>query len=553
MHDAFNPLLRGERGALKRALFKSMGYTDSRLKKPVIGIANSYTTATPGHADLDKITRLVSDGILAAGGNPVEFGVIAPCDGMAEGHLGMRYILPARDLIASSIEVMVRAHGMDGIVLAGSCDKIVPGMLMAAARLDIPAVFINGGPMYPACYKGRDWDGNIVTEALGWKRQGKITQAEFEAIENLAEPGVGSCAMYGTANTMCCLAEALGMALPGSGTVPAVHAARRRLAYESGEAVMRLVREKITARRILTPAAFTNAMLVLMASGGSTNGILHLQAIHYEAGLGQLGLADFDTASRAVGHLASVYPASVHDMVDFDDAGGVGALLHEIAHLVQSDALTVEGDMAGRLAAASPTSRRDVIRPASDPFRTDGGIAVLKGNLAPLGCVVKSASVPEAMLVFSGPAKVFDSEMDAVETIAAGNITPGTVLVLRYEGPKGGPGMPEMYLPMKELEGMGLADSCALITDGRFSGSNRGLFVGHISPEAAEGGPIALIRDGDTISIDVPGRVLTLHVDETELAARREAFAPVRKEVPQGYLTTYRERSVSAAEGAVVR
>jgi dihydroxy-acid dehydratase len=551
--DAFNPLLRGERGALKRGLFKSMGFTDSRLKKPLIGIANSHTTATPGHADLDKMTRLVSDGILAAGGNPVEFGVIGPCDGMAESHLGMRYILPARDIIAASVEIMARAHGMDGLVLVGSCDKIVPGMLMAAARLDKPAVLVNGGPMFPACYRGRHWDGNIITEAMGWKRQGKITAGEFAEIENLAEPCSGSCAMYGTANTMGCLAEALGMALPGAGTTPAVLAARRRLAYESGEVVMRLVRENVTARRILTPAAFANAILVLMASGGSTNAILHLQAIHSEAGLGELDLDDFDRASRAVGHIASVYPASVNDMVDFYEAGGVDAILHAIAPLIRQEALTVEGGMATRLANARPTPRPDVIRTLDDPFRADGGIAVLKGNLAPLGSVVKSAAVPENMLIFTGPARVFDSEREAIDAIAAGRIEHGSVLVLRYEGPKGGPGMPEMYLPMKELEGMGFADTCALITDGRFSGSNRGLFAGHISPEAAEGGAIALIENGDGISIDVPGRSLSLHVDEAELARRRERFTPVRKEVPAGYLDTYRERSVSAARGAVVK
>lgn len=553
MDEAFNPLLRGERGALKRALFKSMGYTDSQLKKPIIGIANSYTTMTPGHAGLDRITRQVSDGILAAGGTPMEFGVIAPCDGIAEGHLGMRYILPARDIIAASVEIMARAHRLDGLVLAGSCDKIVPGMLMAAARLDIPTIFINGGPMYPACYKGRHWDGNIVTEALGWRRQGHIDDAELQRIEDLAEPGIGSCAMYGTANTMCCLAETLGLALPHTGTVPAVHAKRQRLAFATGETAVRLTLEQRTARQILSASAFHNAIMVLMASGGSTNGILHLQAIHAEAGLGPLPLDVFDAASREVGHLASIYPASEHDMADFDEAGGIPALLHNLKDRLHGSALTVEGSIKERLAASMPPTRSEVIRTLNTPFRADGGVAVLVGNMAPLGAVVKPAAVPETMLTFSGKARVFDSEQAAVESIAAGTVAPGTVLVLRYEGPKGGPGMPEMYLPMKELEGMGLADSCALITDGRFSGSNRGLFVGHISPEAAEGGLIALVYDGDPIHINIPERTLRLDVDETELHQRQKQWKPVRKDVPAGWLDAYRTFSSSAAEGAVLQ
>ena len=553
MPDYFNPVLRGERGALKRALYKSMGFTDAQLRKPLIGIANSYTNATPGHANLRQVVDKVKEGILAAGGTPFEFGVIAPCDGIAEGHLGMRYILPARDLIASSIEVMVRAHHFDGLVLAGSCDKIVPGMLMAAARLDLPSIFVNGGPMYPACYDDKHWDGNIVTESLGWRRRGLITDEQARDIEDLAEPTVGSCAMYGTANSMCCQAEALGMALPFAGTTPAVAARRYRLAYDTGETVMRLVHGAITARRIITRESIENGMLALIASGGSTNGVMHLQAIHREAGLGDLPLEAFDVLSRKVGHVASIYSASPYDMVDFDEAGGIPALLHELEPLLNTGCTTVEGDMAARLRASKPSTRREVIRPLDDPFRKDGGIAVLKGNLAPLGSVIKPASVPEAMLHFEGTARVFNSEDEAVESIASGSIRPGTVLVLRYEGPKGGPGMPEMYLPMKELEGMGLAGTCALVTDGRFSGSNRGLFVGHISPEAAEGGLIALVRDGDPVRIDVPGRELTLQVDEKKLDERRKHWVPVVKQVPRGYLDTYRERSCSAAQGAVVK
>ena len=553
MSEYYSAVLQGERGLLKRALYKSMGFTDSQLRKPIIAIANSYTNATPGHANLRQVVDKVKEGILAAGGTPFEFGVIAPCDGIAEGHLGMRYILPARDLIASSVEVMVRAHAFDGLVLAGSCDKIVPGMLMAAACLDLPAIFVNGGPMYPACYDGKHWDGNVATEALGWRRRGLISEQELRTIEDLAEPTVGSCAMYGTANTMCCQAEALGMALPSAGTIPAVSARRFRLAYDTGEAIVRLVRENITARKILTREALENGMIALIASGGSTNGIMHLQAIHREAELGELELAAFDSLSHKVPHIASVYSASPYDMVDFDDAGGIPALLYELQSLLHKDCLTVDGDMATRLAHCTPTSRREVIRPLSDPFRNDGGVAVLQGNLAPLGAVIKPASVPEHLLCFEGPARVFNSEKEAVDAIAAGSIEPGSVLVLRYEGPKGGPGMPEMYLPMKELEGMGLADTCALITDGRFSGSNRGLFVGHISPEAAEGGAMGLVRDGDKIRIDVPNRTLTLNVADAELDARAKDWQPVVKAVPRGYLDTYRERSLSAAQGAVAR
>ncbi len=553
MDEYYNKVLQGERGTLKRALYKSMGFTDSQLKKPIIAIANSYTNATPGHANLRQVVDKVKEGILAAGGTPFEFGVIAPCDGIAEGHLGMRYILPARDLIASSIEVMARAHGFDGLVLAGSCDKIVPGMLMAAARLDLPATFVNGGPMYPACYDGKHWDGNIVTEALGWRRRGLISDQELREIEDSAQPTVGSCSMYGTANTMCCQAEALGLALPFAGTAPAVSSRRFRLAYDTGETIVRLVKEDITARKILTRQAVENGMAALIASGGSTNGIMHLQAIHREAGLGELDLAAFDAMSHKVPYIASVYSASPYDMVDFDEAGGIPALLHELQPLLHQDCLTVDGTMAARLAGCKPSTRREVIRPLSEPFRQDGGVAVLKGNLAPLGAVIKPASVPGPMLHFEGPARVFDSEKEAVDAIAAGSIVPGSVLVLRYEGPKGGPGMPEMYLPMKELEGMGLADSCALITDGRFSGSNRGLFVGHISPEAAEGGAMGLVRDGDAIVIDVPGRELTLKVSEETLKERAANWKPLIKQVPRGYLDTYRERSCSAAQGAVVR
>jgi len=549
----FSPILKGDDGALKRALYKSMGHTDEQLRRPVIAVVNSYTNATAGHANLNELTANVLKGIDEAGGVGMVFGTIAPCDGIAEGHLGMRYILAAREVITMSIESMMRAHRFDGMVLLGSCDKIVPAMLMAAARLDIPAIMVNGGPMYPAEYRGKHWDGNIVTEAIGWKTRGEITEEEFAHIENIAEPGPGSCTMYGTANTMCCIAEVLGMSLPGSSTLPAVSQERRICAIETGKQAVALVREGINARQIITPESIRNAMVYLLATGGSTNAILHLQAIHYEAELGHLPLSAFDKLSHQVPLVASLYPASEHDMIDFWEAGGVRAVEHEIAALMNRDALTVVGKTkAELLAEGHKTTRPEVIRSLAIPVRSEAGVAVLHGNLSPLGCVVKPAAVPENLMTFRGSAVVFNSEQESVDAIMSGNIQPGSVLVLRYEGPKGGPGMPEMYKPMKCLEGMGLSDSCALITDGRFSGSNRGLFVGHISPEATEGGALGLVADGDEISIDIPTRLLTLHVDEVTLAQRRENWKPVYKEVPRGFLRLYRRWALPAAQGAVL-
>lgn len=554
MENPCNPLLQGDHGALKRALYKSMGFDDEALSRPLIAVVNSYTTATPGHANLNELSRQVHMGIEAAGGTAMEFGTIAPCDGIAEGHEGMRYILPARDLIASSIECMVRAHRFDGMVMLGSCDKIVPGMLMAAARLDIPALLVNGGPMLPASYRGKHYDGNIVTESIGWKQRGEIDEAQFAAIENLAEPCVGSCAMLGTANTMGCMAEALGLMLPGTATIPAVMARRLRAARQSGRRVVEMVKAGLTARRVLTHEAVENAMMLLMAMGGSTNAIMHLQAIHREAGLGELPLPAFDAMSQRVPQVASIYPASPYDMADFDEAGGVPAILRELRTLLHADCLTGSGETWAELLAHTPQSpRREVIRPLAEPFAQTGGVAVLTGNLAPLGAVVKPAAVPEQLHRFEGVARVFQGEREACEAILAGQIAPDTAIVLRYEGPKGGPGMPEMYRPMKCLEGMGRAQDCCIVTDGRFSGSNRGLFIGHISPEAYEGGVLALIEDGDRIRVDIGAREVTLLVDEQTLSERAAHFIRPEKTVADGYLSTYRKNSLSAAQGAVVR
>ncbi|MDW5506281.1 dihydroxy-acid dehydratase [Pseudomonas lundensis] len=549
----FNPILEGDDGALKRALYKSMGHSDEQLRRPVIAVVNSYTNATAGHVNLNELTAKVLQGIEEAGGVGMVFGTIAPCDGIAEGHLGMRYILAAREVITASIEVMMRAHRFDGMVLLGSCDKIVPAMLMAAARLDVPAIMVNGGPMYPAEYKGKHWDGNIVTEAIGWKKRGEIDEAEFAYIENIAEPGPGSCTMYGTANTMCCIGEVLGMSLPGSSTLPAVSAERRECAIETGRTAVELVLNGVNARQIITAASIRNTMIYLLATGGSTNAILHLQAIHYEAELGHLPLSAFDELSHQVPLVASLYPASQYDMIDFWEAGGVPAVEVEIAKLLDLNALTVTGNTKSELLAKTqPSHRPEVIHTLAIPVRNEAGVAVLHGNLSPLGCVVKPAAVPDHLMRFRGPAAVFNSEQESVDAIMSGQIKPGSALVLRYEGPKGGPGMPEMYKPMKSLEGMGLSDSCALITDGRFSGSNRGLFVGHISPEAVEGGELGLVQNGDEISIDIPARTLTLHVNETELAQRRKTWQPVDKQVPRGFLRLYRRWALPAAQGAVL-
>ena len=550
----FNPILQGDNGALKRALYKSMGHSDEKLRRPQIAIVNTWTNATPGHFNLNALAEAVQRGIDAAGGHAMSFGTIAPCDGIAEGHLGMRYALAARDVITASIEVMIRAHRFDGMVLLGSCDKIVPAQLMAAARLDVPAIFVNGGPMYPANYKGKHWDGNIVVEAIGWKKRGQIDAAEFRRIEDIAEPGPGSCTMYGTANTICALAEVLGMSLPGSSMIPAVAPERLAVAEASGRQIVELVRQGLTARQIMTPAAFHNAICLLLATGGSTNAVMHLQAIHYEAGLGPLPLAEFDRLSREVPLLAALYPASEHDMIDFYEAGGIAAVEKALASKLQGNTLTVTSAYKKDIWAQSPeTPRPEVIHPLAEPVSPEAGLAVLQGNLAPLGGITKPAAVPSHMFHFFGSAQVFDSEDEAVEAILAGNISPGSVLVLRYEGPKGGPGMPEMFRPMKALEGMGFAQSCALITDGRFSGSNRGLFVGHISPEAYEGGLLALVQNGDEILLDISRRKIELVIDDAEIARRRAAWKPVEKIVPRGFLTLYRERATSAADGAMLR
>jgi dihydroxy-acid dehydratase len=552
--DTFNSVVRGHAGALARGLYRASGYRDRELSLPIIGIANSWNTVTPGHVPLDGLGREVAEGIREAGGMPVQFGTIGPCDGIAQGHEGMRYILPSRDIIAASVELMTRAHGFDGLVLLGSCDKIVPGMLMAAARLDLPAILLNAGPMAPGRYHGKDVDVNLIPEASGRAETGAISAAELRIIEQVAAPGPGSCTMIGTANTMCCFAEAVGMALPGTAAIPAVSEARVRAARQTGRTIVELTRAGLSARRILTRAAFENAIRVVLAIGGSTNAVLHAPAIAYDAGVSGIDLDLFERLSRGTPLLARIMSASEYDMVDFFDAGGVPVIMRYLSPLLDTAVLTVSGrSLADNLAQFDDGSRAEVIRPFASPFAAEGGLAVLRGSLAPKGAVVKPSAIPEHLLQFRGPAKVFDSEAAANRGILHGEVASGDVVVIRYEGPKGGPGMPEMFFAQKYLESVGLSGSVAIVTDGRFSGSNRGLFAGHISPEAAEGSALALLESGDPISIDVRARRIDHEVADAGLEQRRSKWQRPSPRVSTGWLGLYARLTSSADEGAILR
>lgn len=536
-----------------RALLKSMGYTDYDLQRPLIGIANSWSTIVPGHYNLRQVAAAVRDGIRQAGGTPVEFGVIGVCDGIANGHIGMHYVLPTRDLIAHSIEMMVQAHRLDGVVLLGSCDKIVPGMLMAAARLNVPAILVPGGNMQGGPYfDGRKSDVTTLSEALGMLKAGKISEEQLAGLEEAVAPGCGSCAFLGTANTMCCLAEAMGMTLSFAGTAPATSAARMRLAQESGRAIVNLIKKGITARQIMTRGSLMNAIKVSTAIGGSTNSVLHIPAIAYEAEL-NISVDAFDTLSRTTPQIARIYPAGPANILDFHEAGGVPAVMREISSLLELDVMTVTGKSVGQNIEAAKTINRDIIRSLENPFNGEGGLAILRGNLAPNTAVTKPAAIHPSMWTFTGCAKVFDSEEAANEAILNGKIHEGDVVVIRYEGPKGGPGMREMYRAMKILYGLGLALKTALITDGRFSGTNNGCFVGHISPEAAEGGPLAAVRDGDIITIDIPNRNLRVHLEEKEIQQRLAAWQKPEPKIKEGYLALYSRLAESANEGAIIR
>ena len=544
---------RGFERAPHRSLFYATGLMPEELARPLIGVVNSYNDIVPGHVHLDKVGEAVKAGVWMAGGTPLQFNVIGVCDGIAMGHLGMCYSLPSRELIADSVEVMASAHRLDGLVFVPNCDKIVPGMLMAAARLNIPAIFVSGGPMMAGRYRGQDVDLKTVFEAVGEYRAGRMDEEELRELELVACPGCGSCAGLFTANTMNCLTEALGMGLPGNGTIPAVTAARLRLAKQAGMRILHLIHEGILPRDVMTEAAFENAIAVDMAIGGSTNTVLHLPAIAHEAGV-PLPLERFDAASSRTPYLVKLSPSGPHHMQDLDEAGGVPAVMAELLrhNLLQGKARTVTGRaVVGNLDGVRRLT--DVIRPADDPHRPDGGIAILWGNLAPDGAVVKAAAVRPEMMQHRGPARVFENEESALETILSGHIQAGDVIVIRHEGPRGGPGMREMLMPTSALAGMGLDDKVALLTDGRFSGATRGAAVCHVSPEAAAGGPIGLVQGGDEIELDIANKRLTLHVSEEELARRRGGWRPPSPRVTTGYLARYAAMVASASEGAILR
>ena len=545
-------ILGGYEWSSIRSLFKGVGFSDYDLERPLIGIANSWNTANPGHSNLRQVADYVRQGILQAGGTPVEFVIIGPCDGMGCGNDGMRYILPARSLIADEVETMAELNHLDGIVLLGSCDKVIPGLLMVAARLDIPALVCNGGPMLGGIeFDGRVSDNSSTIEALGMLQVGRITEREYLALEDGCCPCAGSCSFLGTANTMCAVAEALGMALPGSSMVPAVYAERLRVAQASGRRIVAMVNEGLNARKVITKAGLANALRLGMAIGGSTNMALHFPAIAYEAEC-DFDMDEIDAIARSTPHLALIYPNGPKNVPDFYAAGGVPAVMKHLLPLLDPEAPTCMGVGWGRLLEDVPAVENDVIHGLENPWHEWGSLAVLRGNLAPNTAITKPTAIHPDMLAFEGEAICFDSEEDATRAIEAGRIRPGMVVVVRYEGPKGGPGMREMVRIMKLLYGRNLGMSTAVVTDGRFSGTNNGCFVGHVSPEASEGGPIALVRDGDRISIDIPVGRLELHVSEEELAERRAGWQ--KPPCPRkGWLRRYAEQAESADKGAILR
>lgn len=536
-----------------RSLLKADGFIDEEIERPLVGVANAGNEIVPGHIDLDKITSAVKEGIRMAGGTPVEFGVIGICDGIAMNHEGMKYSLPSREVIADSIELMVEGHQFDALVLVTNCDKITPGMLMAAMRINVPAVLVSGGPMLTGYYRGRDLDLISVFEAVGAYQAGKIDAQELCDWEESACPSCGSCAGMFTANSMNCLAEAIGMALPGNGTIPAPYAERVRFAKRSGMAVVKLLKRGIRPKDIFTEEALINGLTLDMALGASSNTVLHLAAIAHEAGL-DFDLRKVDEISRRTPNLCRISPAGAAHMEDLYRAGGISAVLAELAKedLLALDAMTATGRTLGDNIASAKVLNPEVIRNINDPFSKTGGLAILFGNLAPEGAVVKASAVTEPMLKHSGSARVFDSEDEAAAAILDGEIKGGDVVVIRYEGPKGGPGMREMLTPTSALAGLGLIDTVALVTDGRFSGGTRGCGIGHVSPEAASGGPIAAVREGDIIEIDIPNRRLDLAVSEEEISERLAQWREPEPKIKRGYLRRYAAKVSSAAKGAIV-
>ena len=543
---------KGIERAPHRSLFKAAGFSDDELRRPLIGVANPFNEIVPGHVHLRQIVDAVKAGIREAGGVPVEFGVIGVCDGIAMNHEGMKYSLPSREIIADSVEIMAQAHAFDGMVLVTNCDKITPGMLMAAFRVNIPSIIVAGGPMLTGIYKGKKVNLISVFEAVGKVKAGEMDEEELCELESVACPTCGSCAGMFTANSMNCLSEAIGLALPGNGTIPAIFADRIRLAKLAGKRVMELVKKKLTPKKLITRKNFENAIAVDMALGCSTNTVLHLLAIAHEAGV-DITLNTFDEISRKTPVLAKLIPAGEHSVVDLHFAGGIPAVMKELSKLglIHLDAKTVLGKSVKEILKNVEVLNREVIRSVEEPYFKEGGIAILYGNLAPDGAVVKTSAVVPEMMRHTGPARVFDSEEEAYEAILAGKIKKGDVVVIRYEGPKGGPGMREMLSPTSAIIGMGLGSSVALVTDGRFSGGTQGACIGHVSPEAAEGGPIALVKDGDIIEIDIPARKLELKVPKEELEERRKKWRPKRKKL-SGVLKKYQMLVSSGAKGAVI-
>lgn len=543
---------KGVERTAHRALMKALGLTEEEISRPFIGVVCAKNEIIPGHMHLDKIAEAVKAGVRIAGGTPIEFPAIGICDGIAMGHVGMKYSLASRELIADSIESMTMAHGFDALVLIPNCDKIVPAMLMAAARLNKPAIVVSGGPMLSVNYKGKWRDLNTNFEAVGAYCAGTLGEDELRGFEDMSCPTCGSCSGMFTANSMNCLTEALGMALPGNGTIPAVYSERLRLAKKTGMQIMKLLEQDVKPRDIMTEKAFYNALRVDMALGCSTNSMLHLPAIAHEAGVA-LSMDQANEISEKTPNLCHLAPAGVHHVQDLYAAGGVMAVMHELKELLICDLPTVTGKTVGENIKDCKATDPEVIRPIDHPYSKTGGIAVLKGNLAPDGAVVKRSAVAEEMLVHEGPARVFNSEDEAIRAIYDGKIQKGDVVVIRYEGPKGGPGMREMLSPTSAICGMGLDKDVALITDGRFSGATRGAAIGHVSPEAAEGGTIGLLQDGDIIEINIPKNILKVHLSDEELKKRKEVWKPEDVKIKTGYLARYAKLVSSGMTGAILK
>lgn len=554
MRTRSRDILEGPQWANVRALYKASGYSEGELGRPLVGVVNSYGTICPGHVIFRQLADRVREGIQAGGGTPVEFGTIGACDGIAMGHKGMRYILPSRQTIADSIEEMAEAHRLDGLILLGSCDKIIPGMLMGAMRVNLPTILVNGGPSLPGRmkednpYGGEFIDHSIIQESEGALRKGLIREEQFKWIENHAMPSIGSCAMLGTANTMGCLAEAMGIMLPGTAAIPAVYSERLSAGYESGRQIVELIRQNLKIRDIITRRSIYNGIRVNAAIGGSTNAVLHLLGLAYEGEI-DLSVFEYGEISDGVPHLVPLIPAGSNTLLDFYEAGGIPAVMKELREFLWTEEKTCVNKTIGEIIETAVNVRPEVIRSTEHPVHKRGGIKILKGNLAPEGAVTKPSSIPESALVFRGKARIYEGEEEALKGIRQGQVKPGEVVVIRYEGPKGGPGMPEMYKAMKLLVGMDLGDKVCLITDGRFSGSNNGCFVGHICPEAAQKGPIAYLEDGDEILVNVPeGRIEAIDVD---FEHRQKTKNILRKEV-KGVLFQYAEKVSSASMGGVI-